>query len=90
MRKKCRLTEYEFDGAAKININIPIFANRSKLDLFLFFFIKKNNNKNIHGGLTKCEFDGAVEININIPIKARSSFSFLLKKIIIKIFMMTR
>ena len=48
MRKKCRLTEYEFDGAAKININIPIFANRSKLDLFLFFFIKKNNNKNIH------------------------------------------
>ena len=76
MGKKCRLIKKcESDNAVKININIPIVANRSKLDLLLFFFIKKNNNKNIHSDLTK--YDGAAEININIPIEARSFLSFL-------------
>ena len=54
MGKKCRLIKKcESDNAVKININIPIVANRSKLDLLLFFFIKKNNNKNIHDGKVK-------------------------------------
>ena len=76
MGKKCRLIKKcESDNAAEININIPIFANRSKLNLLLFFLLKNNNNNNIHSDLTK--YDGAAEININIPIEARSFLSFL-------------